>query len=91
MSYLIISLLPHFKSLVTVSYTKKQRNQQLLGSEGRRKESCKLLDGIEFSKQYNNSSEASPLHSYQMRVKKGYVDVLFVSSYQFLFLGCLNL
>ena len=72
---------------MSVSYSKKQRNQQL-GSEGRRKDSsCKLLDDIEFSKQYNNLSDVSPLHSYQMRVnsKKGYVDLSFVSSYHFLF------
>ena len=67
--------------LVTVSgnYSKKHKNQPP-GSEGRRKETAsKLLDGIEFSKQYNNASEVSPLHAYQMRVnsKKGYVELMY--------------
>ena len=67
--------------LVTLSgsYSKKHKNQPP-GSEGRRKEpASKLLDGIEFSKQYNNGSEVSPLHSYQMRVnsKKGYVELIY--------------
>ena len=95
-SYSLISLLPHILVTVSSNYPKKQRNQQP-GSEGHRKESaCKLLDGIEFSKQYNNTSDGSPLHSYQMRVnsKKGYIDlgVLFVfKSSNSLFIGYLKL
>lgn len=73
----VSSMVVHIIVLVTVSgsYSKKHKNQQP-GNEGRRKEpASKLLDGIEFSKQYNNASDVSPLHSYQMRVnsKKGYV------------------
>ena len=64
--------------ILSSNYSKKHKNQPP-GSEGRRKEpASKLLDGIEFSKQYNNTSEVSPLHSYQMRVnsKKGYAELI---------------